>query len=164
LLFWSWFEHYLGSFTNCFAMSGVRVSCWRNVRHTCTYKTYICRSSFVLKFYLWRKFCVTCKYLGEIEVCLGRLGGDWCSCYVRVGGEEQRDRPGGDVAVKHVGVQIPRLDIDSWQVVPAYIITQNKVWVVYGQVSISSCCNSQYTIKHAYANEVVPAYSLTKRT
>ncbi len=56
-------------------------------------------------------------------MCLGRLGGDRSSRYVRVGGEEQRDRPGGNVAVKHVGVQIPRLDIDSWQVVPADIIT-----------------------------------------
>jgi hypothetical protein len=49
---------------------------------------------------------------------LGWLSSDGGGGSLGVGGEQYRDRPGGGVTVKHVSVQVPRLDIDSWQIVP----------------------------------------------
>jgi hypothetical protein len=48
----------------------------------------------------------------------GRLSLDGGGGDLGVGGEEDRDRPGGGVAVEHVSVQVPRLHIDGWQIVP----------------------------------------------
>ncbi len=49
---------------------------------------------------------------------LSWLGLDGGGSNLGVGGEEDRDRPSGGVAVEHVGVQVPRLHIDGWQIVP----------------------------------------------
>ena len=50
---------------------------------------------------------------------LSRLSTDGGGGSLRVGGKQDRDRAGGSITVKHVSVQVPRLDIYSWQVVPA---------------------------------------------
>jgi len=49
---------------------------------------------------------------------LSRLSSDGGGGSLGVGGEQNRDRAGGSITVEHVSVQVPRLDINSWQIVP----------------------------------------------